>query len=92
MDSRELQTITDERLDSLERWKDEQEAKWKEAFPAGDHQAHARYHAAMIENILWKRRLWQQLVEKGVGALALAFVLGLLAAGWQWIKIQLGRG
>lgn len=37
--------MTDERLDSLERWKDEMEKRFADAFPGGDHVGHCRYHS-----------------------------------------------
>lgn len=82
------ESMTDERLDALERWRDDMENRFAEAFPGGDHVGHCRYHALMIENIEWKKRLWRAVAEKTISGLAWAAVLVIGISLWSWIKSQ----
>ena len=86
------QVITDERLDSLERWRDEMETKWKAAFPGGDHVAHCGYHDLMIEDIRDRKRLIRAIKEKTIAGLVWAGVIALALALWQWFKTQVKGG
>lgn len=81
--------MTDERLDSLERWRDDLEKRFAEAFPGGDHVGHCRYHALMIEQIEWKKRLWRAVMEKTVAGLVWGTLAAIALAVWQYIKTQL---
>lgn len=91
-----MSQATDERLDSLERWKDEMEQRWKDAFPDGDHSGHCRFHQAVIENVLWKKRLWQVITEKTVGGLVWSTLIALGVIFWlglkEWFKRTFLRG
>lgn len=78
------QVITDERLDSLERWKDEMEKRFADAFPGGDHVGHCRYHTLMIEDIDARKRLRQAILEKTISGLVWSGIVGLGAAVWFW--------
>jgi hypothetical protein len=83
------QVMTDERLESLERWKDDMERRFAEAFPGGDHIGHCRYHALMIEDIEEKRRLRRAVMEKTIAALVWSAIFGLGIAVWQYLKTML---
>lgn len=84
------QTMTDERLDSLERWRDDVERRFAEAFPGGDHVGHCRYHVLMIEDIDAKKRLRQAVQEKTISGLVWsALVAGALAVWNYYFK---GKG
>lgn len=95
MPSEPDQVINDERLDSLERFRDVEFTNWKadlerrfaEAFPGGDHVGHCRYHALMIEQIEDRRRLRAVLTEKTVGWLILGTIGGAAAAAW-WAFVE----
>lgn len=80
------ETMNDERLDSLERWRDEMEAKWKLAFPGGDHVAHCGYHDLMIEEIRDRKRLINAIKEKTISGLVWAGVIAVGLALLQWAK------
>jgi hypothetical protein len=83
------QAMTDERLDTLERWRDEMERRFAEAFPGGDHIGHCRYHTLMIEEIESRKRLRQAVMEKTVAGLVWSGMLGIGIAAWQYIKTML---
>jgi hypothetical protein len=83
------QAMTDERLDTLERWKDDMERRFAEAFPGGDHVGHCRYHTLMIEEIEGRKRLRQAVMEKTVAGLVWSAMLGIGIAAWQYIKTML---
>jgi hypothetical protein len=74
--------LTDERLDSLERWRDDLERRFAEAFPGGDHVGHCRYHALMIEDIDARKRLRQAVLEKTISALVWGFIVAIGATLW----------
>lgn len=80
--------MTDERLDSLERWRDELEKRFAEAFPGGDHVGHCRYHTLMIEDIDARKKLRQAVMEKTISGLAWAVMVAAGLALWQWFKTQ----
>jgi len=93
------ETMTDERLDSLERWREEydlwkldMERRFAEAFPGGDHVGHCRYHDLMIEDIAAKKRLRQAVMEKTVAGLVWALIVGLALAGWHYLKSLIKGG
>jgi len=85
-------SMTDERLDSLELWRDDIEKRWKAAFPGGDHDSHRRYHELMIEDIAEKRALRKAILEKTIaGAVwSLLFVIGL--AMWKYLLSMIRGG
>lgn len=85
------QVITDERLDSLERWRDEMSAKFEAAFPGGDHVGHCRYHQLMIEDIDAKKRLRQAVLEKSIAGLVWGSLVFLGLAAWAYVKSMLGK-
>ena len=82
------ETMTDERLDSLERWRDSMEERFAEAFPGGDHVGHCRYHQLMIEDIDSRKRLRQAVMEKTISGLVWAIVVAAGIALWTWFKAQ----
>jgi hypothetical protein len=92
-------TMTDERLDSLERYRDDND-RWKavmekrfaEAFLGGDHVGHCRYHALMIEGIEEHRRLRRAILEKTISGLVWSAIVGGGAALWFWFKAQVRGG
>lgn len=83
------QLMTGERLDSLERWRDDVEQRFAEAFPGGDHMGHCRYHTLMIERTEEIRRLRNAVIEKTIAGLVWAGVLALGLAIWQWVRTNL---
>lgn len=85
------ETMTDERLDSLERWRDDMEQRFAEAFPGGDHVGHCRYHALMIEEIDAKKRLRQAVIEKSIAGLVWSTMIFIGIAAWSYVK-SLVRG
>jgi hypothetical protein len=93
------QVIIDERLDSLERYRDEND-RWKvelenrfaEAFPGGDHVGHCRYHDLMIEQLHDRKRLISAIKEKTISGLVWAAVVGTGAAIWFYLKAQIRGG
>lgn len=86
------QVMTDERLDSLERWRDDLEKRFAEAFPGGDHVGHCRYHKLMIDDIEAKKRLRQAVMEKTIAGLVWGMLAGLAIAVWQYVKAQIKGG
>lgn len=80
------QIMSDERLDSLERWKEDMERRFAEAFPGGDHVGHCRYHTLMIEDIDARKKLRQAIVEKTLSALIWAGLVGLGLSIWAYVK------
>lgn len=84
--------MVDERLDSLERWRDEFESKFKSAFPHGDHVGHAGYHDLMIEQIRDRKRLIAAVKEKTISALVWSAIVGLGIASWHYIIDTVRRG
>lgn len=73
---------TGERLDSLERWREDVDRRFAEAFPGGDHVGHCRYHALMIEQLEERRRLRRAIVEKTISGLVWSFIVGAAIAVW----------
>jgi len=82
------QVTTDERLGNLERWRSDMEKRFAEAFPAGDHIGHCRYHALMIEDIDARKKLRRAVLEKSIAGLVWAAMVALGIAVWQYIKSQ----
>ncbi len=82
-------TMTDERLDSLERWRDDMEKRFADAFPGGDHVGHCRYHTLMIEHIEERRKLRMAVQEKTIAGLVWAGIVGLGLAVWAYVKEHL---
>lgn len=80
--------MTDERLEALERWKDEFEGKFKSAFASGDHEGHRQYHEMMMEAQRDRKRLIAAVKEKTISGLIWAGVVMVGLALWQWIKTQ----
>lgn len=85
MNSRDS-AMTDERLETLERWRDDMEKRFADAFPGGDHVGHCRYHELMIEDIEARSRLRQAVMEKTVAGLVWGLLAGLGIACWQYFK------
>jgi len=81
-----VQVINDERLDSLELWRDDVEKRWAKAFPGGDHEGHRRYHEVMIEELHEKRQLRKAIMEKTVAGLVWAILVGVALACWNYLK------
>lgn len=86
-DSSDL-AMTDERLDSLERWRLDMEKRFADAFPGGDHIGHCRYHTLMIENLEERRKLRMAVQEKTISGLVWAALVALGIAVWQYLKGQ----
>lgn len=86
------QVITDERLDSLERWRDDLEKRFADAFPGADHVGHCRYHELMIEDIAARKRLRQAVMEKTIAGLVWGALVGLGIAAWQYLKTMIRSG
>lgn len=86
------QVMTDERLDSLERWRDDLERRFAEAFPGGDHAGHCRYHMIMIEQIEERRRLRRAVMEKTIGGLVWGALVTVALACWHYVKSQIKGG
>lgn len=84
--------MIDERLDSLERWRDEFETKFKTAFPHGDHVGHAAYHDLMIEQIRDRKRLIAAVREKTLTALVWSGMIGFGLAVWHYVVDSVRRG
>jgi hypothetical protein len=83
---------TDGRLDALERWREETDRKWLEAFPGGDAAGHRRFHEAIIENTAAKKRLAQAVMEKTIAGLVWAAMFGIGLACWKYFLGLIGRG
>jgi hypothetical protein len=84
-------SMTDERLDSLENWREEVDRKWSEAFPNGDHVGHCRYHQLMIDDIEARRSLRKAVMEKTISGLVWSLVVGMAFAVWTWLKKQVNE-
>lgn len=82
------ETMADERLESLERWRDDMEKRFADAFPGGDHIGHCRYHTLMIEDIDSRKRLRQAVIEKTISGLVWGAVVAIGIALWTWVKTQ----
>jgi hypothetical protein len=78
--------MSDERIDQLERWKEDMERRFAEAFPGGDHVGHCRYHQLMIEDIDAKKRLREAIMQKTIAGLVWGAMIGLGLAVWQYLK------
>lgn len=89
--SREI-TMTDERLDSLERWRDEVEAKWKAAFPNGDYVGHCAYHDLMIDAARDRKKLIAAVKEKTISGLVWAGILFVGLAILSYLKSFFTKG
>lgn len=79
-------------LDAVNRRIDDLEKRFTEAFPAGDHVGHSRYHALMIEDIDSRKRLRQAVMEKTISGIVWAVVVAGGLALWAWIKAQVKGG
>lgn len=77
-------TMTDERLDALERWREETDRKWLEAFPGGDAAGHRRFHEMMIEVATDRRKLIAAIKEKTIAGLVWGAMLALGLACWHY--------
>lgn len=84
------EALTDQRLEDLERfrdvdfpmWKKDLEGRFADAFAAGDHIGHRRYHELLIERNAELRRLRQAIIEKTISGLVWSFIVGVGAALW----------
>lgn len=83
--------MTDERLDSLERWRDDMEQRFADAFPGGDHVGHCRYHQLMIDDIDSRKKLRQAVLEKSVAGLVWGALVFLGLACWSYFKSLVDR-
>ncbi len=83
--------MVDERLDSLERRADDMEAKFKAAFPAGDHEGHRRAHEMQMEMLAERRRLVAAVKEKTIAGLVWATILAIGLACWKYFLTLIGR-
>lgn len=81
--------LTEDRLDSLEKFREDAERQFREAFPAGDHHGHRRYHELMIEQIEETRRLRIAVKEKIISGLAWVVIIAIGIAVWQWVKREM---
>lgn len=81
----------EERVENLERFQVDIERRFAEAFPAGDHVGHCRYHQLMIENIEAKKRLTQAVMEKTISGLVWSVIVGVAIACWAYLRSLLGR-
>lgn len=86
------ETRTDERLDSLERWREDIDKRFSEAFPGGDHAGHCRYHMLMIEDIDARKRLRQAVMEKTIAGLVWGSLAAIAIGMWQYVKTLLKGG
>lgn len=84
--------MIDERFESLERWRDDIERRFAEAFPGGDHIGHCRYHSLMIERNEELRRLRAAILEKTVAGLVWAVLVGVAIAGWNYVSESIRKG
>lgn len=84
--------MTDDRLDSLERWREDVEKRFADAFPGGDHVGHCRYHQLMIDDIDARKRLRQAVIEKSIAGLVWGGLVFLGLAAWTYIKSQIKGG
>jgi hypothetical protein len=82
----------DERLEDLERWRDDLERRFVEAFPGGDHVGHCRYHDLMIEQLEERRKLRRAVQEKTISGLLWAAIVGIALAVWHYVVDQLKKG
>lgn len=88
----DVETTTDERLSSLERWREDMEKRFADAFPGGDHVGHCRYHDLMIEDINSRKKLRQAVMEKTISGLVWAAVVGAGVAIWNYYFKAKGGG
>ena len=77
-------SMTDERLDSLERRADDMEARFTAAFPNGDHIGHRAAHELMIEAARDRKRLITAVKEKTIAGLVWAAMLAIGLACWKY--------
>lgn len=78
------ESMTDERLDSLERWRSDMETKWVAAFPNGDHVGHCAYHDLMIEELRDRKKLIAAVQEKTISALVWSAIVAGAIAVWNY--------
>lgn len=81
----------EERLDELERWRNDMNKRFADAFPGGDHVGHCRYHQLMIEDIESKKRLRAAILEKTISGLVWAAIVGFAISSWDWFVAGLKR-
>lgn len=79
-------------IDAVNRRIDDLDRRFSEAFPAGDHIGHYRYHALMIEQIEERRRLRRAVLEKSIAGLAWAVMLFIGLAVWNYVLSLIRRG
>lgn len=84
-------TMTDERLDSLERWREEMDRKWLEAFPGGDQAGHRRFHELMIEQAADRRKLIAAIKEKTISGLVWATMISVGIACWKYFLTLISK-
>ena len=68
---------------------DELKALLERAFPAGDLEAHFRYHMEQAEREQDRKQLWRTLRDKILGAVVWAALIALGTAVWQYFRTQL---
>jgi hypothetical protein len=79
------------RVEDLERWREDIEKRFSAAFPGGDHVGHCRYHDLMIEQLSERKRLRLAITEKTISALLWSGVAVVGVALWSYVKSLLGR-
>jgi hypothetical protein len=52
------------------------------AFPSGDVDGHRRYHEAVIQSVIARNKLYTHLLEKGLGGILWAAIVGLSMMLW----------
>ena len=89
-DSHRYETMTDDRLDALERWKDEMDERFASAFPEGDHRGHRAYHEMMIQEFKDRQEFRKAIIEKTVSGVVWSVLLGIAYACWEYVRAKLG--
>lgn len=79
------------RVDSLERFQQDIERRFAEAFPGADYLGHCRYHDLMIEQIDARKKLTRAIAERTIGGLVWGMFIGLAIAVWQYVKSMIGK-
>jgi len=87
-DIRDAQLQTVERLDRMESNEAARDIKMDEvfnAFPGKDADAHRRFHEAIIENTLEKKRLRAAIMEKTISGLVWSIIVGVAICIWDYL-------
>ena len=68
-----------------EEWKNQIEERIEaieSAFPHKDYEGHKRGHEALVENVEWKKKLYNVIVEKALSGIVWAGIVALGLAIW----------